>query len=357
MPKLSLQSVVPAVVLVAVLTSACSKGSSSSPLAPSMPASPAVTGSPAPAAAGTGATISGQVVSGDPQGLSAQTLTPAGRATVSVNGTSLSAVSDDNGVFTLQNVPAGSVTLTVAGSGYSAQVTVGTVNVSDDIRLTVRVTGSSAKVDDSRHQSADNQVEFAGTITAAGNGTITVGTTNTVIAVPTTASITNGGRTASIADLVAGVRVEIHAVLSGGVLTATRVHIEDGDDSNDDSDDDSDDDSSDDSDDDDNEAKVSGVIASAPSGSCPAISFTVGGTAVVTNSSTRFDDVACSALAKGTVVTVEGTTQPNGSILALELKASRSGSTSGNSSNSGSGSGSNSGSSSNSGSGSNRGRS
>ena len=63
---------------------------------------------------------------------------------------------------------------------------------------------------------------------------------------------------------------------------------------------------------------VSGML-SGLGGSCPARTFTVSGTKVTTNSSTTFSGLSCSSLANGTKVDVEGTKQPDGSLVATEV--------------------------------------
>ena len=55
-------------------------------------------------------------------------------------------------------------------------------------------------------------------------------------------------------------------------------------------------------------------------GSCPAVSFGVNGFSVVTNNSTVFDGVACSALKSGDKINVKGVTQANGSVIATRVK-------------------------------------
>jgi len=84
-------------------------------------------------------------------------------------------------------------------------------------------------------------------------------------------------------------------------------------------DDEDDDDDDDDEDDDRDEAEVSGVV-SGLGGSCPSLSFTVNGTAVQTTSATRFEHGTCSAVQNGRRVEVEGTRQPNNSILARKVE-------------------------------------
>ncbi len=66
------------------------------------------------------------------------------------------------------------------------------------------------------------------------------------------------------------------------------------------------------------DVKVEGIV-SGRSGACPAVTFSVGGTTVVTDAATRFDDGSCGTLQNGTKVDVKGTQQPNGTVLAAKI--------------------------------------
>jgi hypothetical protein len=55
-------------------------------------------------------------------------------------------------------------------------------------------------------------------------------------------------------------------------------------------------------------------------GSCPAVSFSVNGFAITTTAATTFNGVTCPALKSGDRVTVKGTTQSDGSVLATNVK-------------------------------------
>jgi hypothetical protein len=319
---------------VAAMAAACSKGTSTtSPVSPSTPS--AATNTPAPASGG--AMVTGMVVTGSaaalasPVGLispfASASLSGAGRVTVSVNGTSISVTSDDGGNFTLQNVPPGNVTLTISGNGFSAQVTLPPLNSNDQLRVTVRINGGSATLDDDEVESQDNKVELEGLISSvigltSSGGTIVVGRMNTSVSVPSTASITKGGTVLKPNDLVVGMRVHVRAMKSGSALTATTVIVQtgtpDGPGNNGKADDADDDDAADD---DVNEVEFAGTITGTPAGSCAtALTLMVGSTRVTVNTSTRFDDVACQSLVSGDSVKGEGTKQSDGSVLAKEIK-------------------------------------
>lgn len=339
MQKFSVRAFVPFALLLAMVT-ACSKSNSGSGMSPTGPsASPVTTAAP-------GASISGMVVAGTAASAQSASLyvaqSSAGRVTVSVNGTSISVTSDDSGNFVLQNVPAGSVTLTISGAGFSTQLTLPSVNVNDQLRITVRVSGGSAQLDDQELES-DGKVEIEGQIgsisgLSSSGGTIVVGRLNTAVLVNGSTSITKGGTVMKPNDLVVGARVHVRAAQSGTTLTATTIIVQqagtpgssngNGNSGKDD-----------DEDDEDDEAEISGVIADVPAGGCPASnSFTVGTTKVVTNASTKFDNTTCANLAKGDSVSVEGAKQANGSILATEVEKKNGGGSGSGSSGSGSGS-------------------
>ncbi len=320
---------------IAVSAAACSKANSGSPVSPSA-STPQAASAPAPVSGG--ASISGTIVSGASPTLTAlsgfATLGAVGRITVTVTGTSISVTSDD-GTFTLQNVPPGDLTLTITGAGVNAVLPLPGVGLNDQLRITIRVEGGSAQLEDKKQESSE-KVEIEGIISAATGmsstgGTIVVGRDNTSVAVPSTASITKGGTSMKPNDLAVGMRVHVRAS-RGATLTATTVIVQNtnsgngngkgngGSGSGDDSDDDEDDEDDDDADDAD-EAEVSGTVTGTPAtASCPLMTFYVGTTKVTTTAGTKFDDVTCATLASGDTVKVEGVKQQDGSIVATEVE-------------------------------------
>jgi hypothetical protein len=135
-----------------------------------------------------------------------------------------------------------------------------------------------------------------------------VGTASVVV--PSSASITSRGNTLAFSDLKVGQSVEIHGTMQGSTVTADRVNIED------------------------NvepaprpepqpepqEDEFTGSIT-ALGGGCPALTMTVAGRSVVTNSATEFKKTSCAAIAMGNSVQVKGTAQAGGSILASRVQA------------------------------------
>jgi hypothetical protein len=62
-----------------------------------------------------------------------------------------------------------------------------------------------------------------------------------------------------------------------------------------------------------------GTIAGV-SGTCPALSFTLDGKAVKTDAKTMFDQSACADVKNGAKAGAVGTTQTDGSLLALHVR-------------------------------------
>ncbi len=311
---------VAAAVALALSMAACSKTNSGSPVAPST-STPQAVSTPAPVAGG--ASISGTVVMGAASALTAPsgfaTLGSVGRITVSITGTSISVVSDD-GTFMLQNVPAGDLTLSITGAGVNAVVPLPGVGRNDQLRITVRLEGSGAQVEDKRQESSDT-VEVEGIINAATGmtstgGTIVVGRDNTSVLVPDAARITKGSMTLKPNDLTVGMRVHVRATKAGAALTATVVIVQNTNSGNGNGGSGS----GDNGDNDANEAEITGTVTGSPTTSCPIITFYVGTTRVTTTAGTSYDDVTCSTLAAGDLVKVEGVRQTDGSIVAKDVE-------------------------------------
>jgi len=109
----------------------------------------------------------------------------------------------------------------------------------------------------------------------------------------------------TFADLKNGAIVEVHGTQQTGFVQALRIQIEGPE--------------NDPPNDNDNEVDVRGALGSI-TGTCPAISSTVGTTKFTTTASTRFDDVACTPLKAGASMRVRGTRNADGSITATRLQ-------------------------------------
>jgi uncharacterized membrane protein YgcG len=179
-------------------------------------------------------------------------------------------------------------------------------------------------------------LEVTGTLAARPTGTCPVVT----FALGTTTVTTNAATRfddLTCVALAAGDTVRVEGVRqANGSVLASEVNRSTGIASDDDADDDGDD-----NDDSRQEVDLTGSLGARPAGACPVVTFTLGGSTVVTSGTTRFDDVSCANLAAGDVLRVQGLRQANGSIAASDVKktSGSSGSGSGSSGgNSGSGS-------------------
>lgn len=259
-----------------------------------------------------GASISGEVVA-NASGAFSAAATPAGLA-VAIVGTAITTNIDSSGRFVLSGVPAGRVELRFSGNGVDARLVIEGVGDRDEVRITVRISGSSVQVEDRRHGRPDNRVEIEGRLTNVNTTMRILGVAGTVVRVPTDVVIRRGGTAIDFAALRAGDRVEIHAILEGSTLIATEVRVTSensgpGNPGN----------PRDDDDEDDGDVEVKGIVQNR-SGSCPTISFTINRTTIVTNAATVFDDDPCVRIANGDNLEVHGTRQPNGSVLARRIE-------------------------------------
>lgn len=255
------------------------------------------------------AVVSGRVAEGSVTSVSIAGTGASSVRGLSPTGSSLSAPVDAGGRFTL-GVPAGNIQLQFAGPGVDARLGLAGVQMAEDIKITVRVNGSVAELDDNRRTRSDNHVEVEGRVTMVNvpGRTLTVG--DTVVSVPGGTPITNNsGVPVELSTIAAGDRVEAKGTLTGGTVTATQVRLE-------------------------NEKtgtsggaatgatiEISGAISSRR-GTCPSITFNVGTTVVSTNERTQFEDGTCARALDNVMVEVKGTRQANGSLLAssIELK-------------------------------------
>jgi hypothetical protein len=115
----------------------------------------------------------------------------------------------------------------------------------------------------------------------------------------------DGNAPKTFADLKNGTIAEVNGTQQTGFVQAVRIHIEGPE--------------NEPPEDNENEAEVEGTLGPI-TGTCPSISSSVGTTKFTTNSSTKFDDVACTALKAGGKVEVKGTRNADGSIAATRVK-------------------------------------
>ncbi len=303
-----------AVAIVTLAVPACSKNT-----VPTAPSNSATGGASTPSGGiSGGATITGIVVTGT---TSAAMALPASLRTiggpnvrVSVSGTSVSSLVDGAGNFELQNVPPGDQTLVISGGGFSAQLTITGVGMHEEIHVTILANGSTATLDDDDRETSDNRVEVEGRITSVSGTTLVVGRRAVNVIVPPGTPIHHGSMSLTFAALVPGVRVHIQATRTGTTITAVDVAVQtdmggDGQNGNND----------DHSGGDNHATELTGTVASL-SGTCPALTFMMGTTTVITTASTKFEDLTCATLANGAQLEVTGTKQTNGTVLASAIE-------------------------------------
>lgn len=288
-------------IILAACTAACSGGAGLA----MTPTAPSTVGS-TPSAGG--AVISGRVntVAPAPAGVASAdrwTSMATRGITVTVVGSSVSAVVDGGGQFTLNDVPAGTVQLKFSGQGVDASLTMSGVSATDRIEISVTLSGSNARLD-SDHRT-NNGVEVNGLVSAVNVGARTLQVAGQTVTVPPTAVLRHGSTPLTMADVKVGDRVQVKGTRSGTSVTATEVKVEDV--------------GNDNSGPGNQTAEVTGAVA-ALSGTCPSISFTVGATRVSTTAATTFKDGACSLLRNGTAVEAKGRRNADGSILATEVE-------------------------------------
>jgi uncharacterized protein DUF5666 len=205
------------------------------------------------------------------------------------------------GEFTLRDVPAGTVTLVFSGSGINASVTL-TVGAQEQIQIAITVSGTNARVE-SEHRSGggDNRAEVEGRITEVNATARTLRVSGTLVTVPADATIRRGSTPLSFADLKVGDEVEVLGTRDTTGLKASRIEVKAariGDFSE-------------------REGLVSGLT-----GTCPALTFTVGTTKVTTDGTTFFEEGTCADVKNGAEVEVKGRPQTDGSILAAVVELS-----------------------------------
>jgi len=288
---------------------------------PASPSAPSAT-SPASPSSGAGATIAGTVIGGVTS--ASALITHATNLTVTITGTSTTATVDGSGRFVLQNVPAGHVDLHFTGPGIDAHLALDNVANNASITITVRVSGTTAQLDNDDRQNPNNEVEVEGLVTSKSAATITVN--GRMIEISAATQIVHGDTKLTLAQIGLGDRVHVKGTPSGTLPTsvaATKIEVQNqagpgpanpGHDN-------------DDNDDDHNnppttpgaKAEIEGSIVTL-SGACPNLTFKINTTTVKTNASTKFDDTSCTALKAGNKVEVKGTVQADKSILATQVE-------------------------------------
>ena len=169
-------------------------------------------------------------------------------------------------------------------------LTISGIEADDHIAIAVTLNGNNARLDAREKTSGGNGNEVNGRIDAIDAGARTLRVNGMTVVVPASTAIRHGNRTFAFADLRIGDHIQVKGSRNGSTVTASEIKVEtEGED-----------------DEDDNNNGLSGAV-SALSGTCPAVSFVVAGTRVVTSATTRFEDGSCSGLRNDVRVEVDGT--------------------------------------------------
>ena len=291
------------VLAASVFAAAC--GDSGKPSAPLLPTAPsAVAPAPIPPSPGiTGnATISGVVAGSSSSAMGAMRMTAAGTGlTVTVTGSGVTATVGPGGTFMLTGVPSGTVELHFSGPGIDARGTIDNVGEQEEVKVTVNINGSTAKVDVSQRSKPDNKVELEGRIDSVNVAARSFRVRDANVVVAPDSVIRHGDRTLSFSDLHVGDEVHVRGTRNGNDVVASEVKLQ-----NDEHEA--------------QEAEVQGQVAGLLPGTCPVRTFTVNGVKVSTDATTQFSDGTCAQLANGTKVEVKGTRQTDGSVKAAKVK-------------------------------------
>jgi len=239
------------------------------------------------------------------------TLDSKSGVTISVVGTGISTNADNQGQFTLDNVPGGTVVLNFSAPNSNATVTLQGVGAGDRVQIAVTVNGNNAHIDSEHH----NNGEISARITSIDSGNSSFQAANLTIKTTSSTVIRHGSKTVAFSDLKTGDQVQVRGTRDGSTVTATEIKVEQGGQGGDNE--------GDDNDDNDHEAEVSGKVSgllNSNSNSCPAIAFTIGTTKVTADQSTTYGkNTSCGAIKNDLKVEVTGIRQSDGSVLARRI--------------------------------------
>ena len=265
-----------------------------------------------PSSASGGASISG-IVRGSAvtpttsRTLAAETLATLDSrsgVTISIVGTGISTNADNQGQFTLGNVPSGTVVLNFSAPGSNATATLQGVGPNDRVQITVTVNGNNAHIDSEHH----NNGEISTNISSIDSGNKTFQAGNWTVKTTGSTVIRHGSKTVQFSDLKVGDHVQVRGTRDGSTVTATEIKVEQGGQGGD----------ADDNDDD-HEAEVDGKVSSL-SNSCPGITFMIGNTKVTADQNTTYGkNTSCGVIKNDLKVEVEGNRQSDGSVLARRI--------------------------------------
>lgn len=222
--------------------------------------------------------------------------------TVTVVGTSLTASVNPNGTFVLTNVPPGDIQLRFTGPGTDALLTVTGVTGGDELRITVKVDGSTALLQNVSRKDKETKVEIEGAVATGTCASFVVN--GTTIRTDTATQFSKG----TCANVVTGAIVEVKgSTQTDGTVRAFEVKFED-----------IDEDDDDDGDDDKTKVELEGLVTAGGCGS-----FTVKSVVVTTNAMTVFKNGRCAEIAVGARVHVRATRLGAATALAMLVNIQR----------------------------------
>jgi Domain of unknown function (DUF5666) len=237
------------------------------------------------------------------------TLDSKSGVTISVVGTGISTNADNQGQFTLNNVPSGTVVLNFSAPNSNATVTLQGVGAGDRVQITVTVNGNNAHIDSEHH----NNGEISARITSIDSGNSSFQAGNLTIKTTSSTVIRHGSKTVAFSDLKIGDHVQVRGTRDGSTVTASEIKVEQAGQGGDADDDD-------DNEDNDQGAEVEGRVSNLGSSSCPGITFMIGSTKVTADQNTTYGKgTSCSAIKNDLKVDLKGTKQNDGSVLASRI--------------------------------------
>ena len=148
---------------------------------------------------------------------------------VTINGTNISTMVDGTGQFTLNGVPPGTVTITFTGNNISASITLNNVAVGDEIRIEVRLNGTSARIESEnrgrRDDDDDDEDEVEGVVSGlTGTCPALTFTVGTQVVITNSTTVFDD----PCSSIRTGLRIEARDQgRTNGTFTATRVEIDD----------------------------------------------------------------------------------------------------------------------------------
>jgi len=207
------------IVPISFMLAACSGGS---------PAGPS---SATDAGAGSGTVITGAVLgAGSGSGSTGSTTAatgPAASIVVTIVGTSISAIVDAKGQFTLTNVPGGTLQLQFTGPNVNGILTLTNVQAGQTIELAIDITGGGVALEGERRSTgSEEQVEgrIESLTSGGGGGTLVVG--GRTVTVDADTQILQGSQALAFSALQVGQRVHVKGQPGVSALLATVVMLQ-----------------------------------------------------------------------------------------------------------------------------------